>query len=193
MNNDKKNVLAEKRRQLQLKLTARDLVKTKILYHWMEIFENIKKCGISYQIEYLCIVNEELHPYILNEVNELKHPGFNQSMVRRGDESEMDTFFRKYPSIEPLKYIPDLPVLSNSDNLKLVFDEADKLLDFRNEMIYFLSPDWLPVLKLNWQDIKKLGHEIFADIPLPFLFTDKSHKNILFKSLEDEWRISHLI
>ena len=186
-------MLSEKRKQLQLKLTAQDLVKRNIVYHWMEIFENIKQSGISYQIEYLCIVNEELHPYVLNEVNELKHPEFNQSLVRKGDEIEMDTFFRKYPSIEPLKYIPDLPVLSNSDNLKLVFEQADELLDFKNEPVYFLSPDWWPVLQLNWQDVLKYGQAIFSDIPLPFLFTDKSLQKILFKSIEDEWRISKSI
>ena len=190
MNNEKKDILSEKRKQLQLKLTAQELVKRNVVYHWIEIFEAIKQSGVNYQIEYLCIVNEEIHPYVLQAVEELKRDEFNQSLVRIGDETEMDTFFRKYPSIEPLKYIPDLPVLSNSDNLKLVFEQADKLLDFKNEPVYFLSPDWWPVLQLNWEDVLKNGDEIFADIPLSLLFTDKFFKKILFKSIEDEWRIS---
>jgi len=166
LNNDKKNVLAEKRRQLQLKLTAQELVKRNIIYHWLDIFETIKQSGINYQIEYICMVPEDLHPYIVQTIEDLKHPELKKELVKTGVENMMDLIFEKYPGTQPLKYIPDLPLLSNSDNLKLVFDEADKLIDFENEPVYFLSPDWLPVLKLNWQDIKKLGHEIFADIPL---------------------------
>jgi hypothetical protein len=190
LNNEKKNILSEKRRQLQLKLNAQELVERKIVYHWLEVFEAIKQSGINYQIEYLCIVSEEIHPYVLQAVEDLNNPEFNEGLVRKDSETEMDAFFRKYPSIEPLKYIPDLPVLTDSDNLNFVFEQANEQIGFGNESVYFLSPDWWPVLKLNWQDIKQQGAEIFANTPLPFLFTDKSHQKILFKSLEDEWRIT---
>lgn len=190
MNNEKKNILSEKRKQLQLKLSAQELVKRNIVYHWLDVFEAIKQSGINYQIEYLCVVPEDLHPYIAQAVEDLKHPELKKELVKMRVESIMDLIFEKYPGTQPLKYIPDLPVLSNSDNIKLIFEQADKRIDFGNESVYFFSPDWWPVLKLNWQDIKKNAAELFADIPLPFLFTDKSLQKILFKSLEDEWRIS---
>lgn len=193
MDKDKQDALSAKRKQLQLNLTARELVKRKIGYHWMEIFEAIKEAGINYQIEYLCVVPEELHPYILKSIEDLKLAEFNEVLVKTGEQSMMDLIFEKYPSTEPLKYIPELSMISTSDNLKLVFEQADNLLNIRDEFVYFFSPDWWPVLKLNWHDVLIKGSEIFADIPLPFLFTDMSHQKILFKSLEDEWRISEFI
>ena len=190
MNNEQKYLLDEKRKELQMKLNARDFVNRKIIYHWKDIFENIKIQGVKYKIESLCVVSSEMHPYILTAIDEMAYPEFSHDLIRVGNGTKMDAIFDKYPSMQPLKYIPDLPVLAVSDQLNLVFNEASQLLKWSNEDVYFFSPDWWPVLQLNWKDVLEHGSDLFSNIPLPFIFTDMSGNKILYKSIEDEWRIT---
>ena len=190
MEQSQKNVLNAKINQTRLKLQAREFVKRKITYHWIEIFEAIKAAKIGYQIEYLCIVNQESFNYYIDAIKELNRPEFSSELVKVNVTGMMDNLFDKYPSIDAFKYIMNLPlVLSSKYDFNIVIKESFQLENFYEEPVYFVSPDWSPLIRLNWNDIVEKGNDIFNHIPATYIFTNASFTKILFKSLEDEFRI----
>jgi hypothetical protein len=189
----KKILLTNKLKQTALKLQVREYVKRKISYHWLDIFDSIKAAKIDYHIEYLCIVPEESHNYFIEAINDLKRPEFFTSLIKINEPNMMDNIFELYPSIDAFKYIMNLPQLSTSNtDFNTIIQQTNNLPKFEEEAVYFLSPDWSPLIRMNWKDIIEKGEDVFNHIPLPFLFTNPAHTKILFKSLEDEWRATML-
>lgn len=190
MDQSKKNILNAKIHQNQLKLHAREFVKRKITYHWLEIFDAIKAANIEHSIEYLCNVNSESYNYFIDAIKELNRSEFSNDLIKINEPSMMDNLFDKYPSIDSFKYIMNLPVIASSKyDFNSLIKESNQLPNFYGDTVYFLSPDWSPLIRLNWKDVVDKGGDIFNQIPVTFIFTNSKHTKILFKSLEDEFRI----
>lgn len=170
-------------------MEASHFVERKIRFHWLEVAERIEDVGLSYSINELCVVREELAPFIQDSVQRFNHPLINESMVRVGMSTMMDVVFDLFPSTELLKYNMDIPLLPvQTEDLSVLFQKADQLIGFETEPVFFLSPDWSPVLVLNWAEVVNKGPLVFNDIPVSFLFINQSMTKTLFKSIEDEWR-----
>jgi len=192
MEENKKILLNNKLEQIKLKLQAREYVHRKISYHWLEILDTIKAANIGYHVEYLCMVPEESYNYFMDAIHELKRPEFSSSLVRINESSMMDDIFDIYPSIDNFKYIMNLPILASPNtDFDTIIKQTNQLPDFGEDPVYFLSPDWSPLIRINWKDVIDKGAEVFNHIPLPFLFTNSTYSKILFKSLKDEWRSSN--
>ena len=190
MEENKRIQLSNKLHQIQLKLQAREFVKSKISYHWLEIFDEIKAAKIECHIDYLCIVSDESYTYFIDAIKELKRPEFSTSLVRTNEAGMMDRIFEIYPTIDSFKYIMNLPVLSSCESdFNSIIQLSNQLPYFDGEPVYFLSPDWSPLIRLNWKDVMEKGGDVFNGIPLPYIFINSSLTKILFKSLEDEWRV----
>jgi len=182
--------LAEKLKEAELKLYASDYVHRRISYHWLYIFKSIKAVGINCEIICLCSVSEEAYPYFVTSINKLNHPELTPGMISIDAPVMMDQLFEKYPSVDAFKYVMDLPVVSSANvEFHEIIQEINLLPDFSEEAVYFISPDWSPTLRLSWKDVAERGGEVFSNIPLAYIFTNASFSKIIFKSLEDEWRV----
>lgn len=189
MEENKKILLAQKRKETELKLYAREYVKRRITFHWLDILTSIANKNIQYKIEYLCSVTKELYPYFVDAINEINHPLLSADLIRVDEITMMDSLFDQYPSVEALKYMMSLPViLSSNQDFNTIIHQDNNLKTFFDEPVYFLSPDWSPLIILNWKEVIEKGEEVFSNIPLAYIFTNANNSKILFKSIEDEWR-----
>jgi hypothetical protein len=158
----------------------------------LEVFERIEQAGVTYSFKELCVVREELAPFVQDVVRQINHPFIHPSLVQVGLSTMMDNVFDRFPSTGLLKYTMDIPLLPvQTEDLSLIFEKADQLVRFENEPVFFLSPDWSPVMELCWRDVVNCGPSVFSDIPVSFLFINESMTKILFKSIEDEWWYLH--
>ncbi len=185
-----KLLLKKKLVELNLKLQAKDFVKDRISYHWIPILDSIISQGIFYEIVSLCNVTQESYLALFRAIEDLKHPALCSSLIQLSDKNMIDDFYIKFPSLDKLKYVMNLPKI-NSPNQEFheIISQKEGLPNFEQEQVFFLSPDWSPVIKLNWKDIIEKGELIFNDIPLSYMFSNLSFSKILFKSLEDDWYV----
>ena len=190
MENHNKILLSNKLKTLSIKLQAQDFVKNRISFHWLKILDSIISSGMRYEILNLCNVTEEAYPSIVKAIEDLGHPALSSSLVHLGGKDIIDDFYTKYPSIDQFKYVVNFPKINlPNQEFHEIINQKEKLPDFKTNPVFFLSPDWSPLIKLDWNDIIEKGKLVFSDIPLSFIFSDSSFSNILFKSLEDDWYV----
>lgn len=190
MEQTNKNKLAEKLKETEFKLYANEYVYKKISYHWLDILNSIKCAGIKCEIISLCSVSKEQYPYFAAAIDKLNRSDLTRELITIDDHSKMDKMFEKYPSIDSFKYVMDLPLLSSRGlEFNEIITDSKQLPEFDEEPVYFISPDWSPTIRLSWKEVIEKGDEAFSNIPLAYVFSNSTFSKILFKSIENEWRI----
>lgn len=189
MNENQKELLAEKKKHLQIQLQAKEYIRRGITYHWLNYFSEIQNLGMEYHIEFLCMVTAEEQPYYTEALKDLKNPELKPEMVQVIAENPVDRILKKYPSTSHFKYVINLPLLSECDSdVSKMLRAAQDTLRIEAGPVFFFSSDCSPLLVLQWPELVEHANQIFDDNHISLIFTDPNTNWVIFRSIEEEWR-----
>ena len=189
MNIEQKSSLEQKRKHLLKQLQATEYINRGIRFHWLDYYDSIKSVHMQCNIEWLCAATSEEQPYFAAAIKSLNQFDLKPEMVVVTDESLLDKICKDFPSTSHFKYVMDLPLLIEYEgNTKEALLLAQERLKIKDSLIYFLSTDCCPLLKLDWRELVEHSNEIFNDSHTSLIFTDLNYNWIIFRSIENEWR-----
>ncbi|RZK13487.1 MAG: hypothetical protein EOO43_17860, partial [Flavobacterium sp.] len=157
-------ILQEKKKQMALKLRAREIVSYYIERHWLRYYEEMLGLGMNAEIVHFHSTTEEELPHFMNAVRDLCHPLLSQELVKVGEKVPMDEFFDTFASSSNFKYTIELPVFSEyGGDPQEMIRKAMKILNLEGGSVYFMSNDVLPVLQLQLTELAEHATTLFDD------------------------------
>lgn len=195
MNNDKRIQLEQKRQQLQVKIKAEAYI-DQYIKPMQEIFDCIRQQGVTYQIAGLAYVPAEYHVYVEQIITQTPYDayGFQPDHLQKFHLAHLiNTIFDRFPSINPLRYVPDLPEYANyhgvsSDGARNGLHRVIQELGLMDQQVYVYYLNYGIVLQLSLTELSNHEHE---DLFNPWhgdvmIFADHADWLISF-TLEEEW------
>jgi len=186
MNDAKKILLEQKRKQLQLNLGIQNWLPS-----WLPVFNAIRQLNKAWSFEYFDCIKEadlsfwektlQLKPLAVLDIplRAIKTPGdyyVHQKMVEL------------FPGHLPLRYMPALPHhISYETDGAAVFAKAAATLHISAETeVYFFYTRFTPVIRLPFSSIGLLREEEIM-VPEDICVMPVDFSWLIFRSLEYEW------
>lgn len=189
MNLNNLNKLLQKREQLQTRIKFDDFVK---LYvdGFVEILKEVQLLKIHYKIvSWRCVPNEFhvlLSEYIKKDAF-LKNNDEETELF--SDDSTVEELLKLFPSVNPLRYVPDLEIVHKGCDISALLHTLFKSNEIINSTVYFC---WLKYPAIVIMDVCEFA-ELANDEILGFWHGDlvifpNNFAWLLTYSIEDEWR-----
>jgi hypothetical protein len=188
--------LNERKINLGRKLLIRDYVEKKLSFVF-GLIDSFYELGIDFDVEYLCHIEDDLIPFLLNELNSQK-PYIKKDyslLIKKSTEiSIQESVYKVFPSLTSFRYLPIL-----DSKFRIEDDIKQKLISFcsinaiDNQKVFLFYCRYPSVIQLdlfsaiNHIDIIRPDDILSEDIcvvPLDFSW-------IALLSLEDEFYFLH--
>ena len=189
MNQKNLNKLLQKREQLQTRIKFDDFVK---LYvdGLIEILREVQLLEIHYKIvSWRCVPKEFyslLAEYIIKDA-------FLRNNVEEtelfSDDSTIEKLLKLFPSVNPLRYVPDLPIVARGTEISALLPTLFKSYEINNSTVYFCWLKYPAIVEMDISEFTELANdEILGFWHGDLIVFPKNFTWILTYSIEDEWR-----
>lgn len=196
MDNNKRTALEQRRQQLQLKIQAEAYIERHIKPA-RELFDDLHQHEVTFEIAGLVYTPEEYRSDIEQTIVQPVYNdyGFQPNHLQRSAiEQLLDTLFDQYPSVNSLRYVPNLVKYADYGNMPPKGSLRDGLqktvqaLDLQNQNVYVYYLQYALVLKVSLHDLCIHDHEDLFNTwhGEVVIFPDHSEWLIVF-TLEEEW------
>lgn len=196
MDDNKRSALEQRRQQLQLKIQAETYIERHIKSA-RELFDDLRQHEVTFEIAGLVYTPMEYRPYIEQTIVQ---PMYNKYRFQSNHlqstalEQLLDTLFDQYPSINPLRYVPNLPKYADYSSMPSKGGLRDGLqkvvhaMGLQNQNVYVYYLQYALVLKASLRDLCTHDHEDMFNTwhGEVVIFTDHPDWLITF-TLEEEW------
>lgn len=185
MENKKKRLTYLKAR-LRTKLNALEYQEVRIA-PYAEIFAYLNKLAIPFTIVDLLGYLPEWQPFLESELQKPIYLNLNQNIGCSEGEKICDSIFTAYPSVHPLRYVPEsfIPIESNT-NIGLT--ETVEFLGLKNQSVYLYHLQYAPILKLQLFDLLEAeSDEIFNFWHGDAVISPIDYSWLIAFSLEEQW------
>lgn len=184
---DKRSELEEKKACLQELLKIRSYCNTH-LKPWLRLYDELVDSGIQPNIKYLASTFDHDPKLFLQAIEEQVGDSRKQLLEKVIQEESLPVHRQleeKYPTINPIRYLPDGNSFISEDILPVLKNCLDDL-QVTDKSCMILYPIYSPVLEIKITDLLSVYDQIFepmTDVCLIAL----DYSWIIFRSLEDEW------
>ena len=190
MNEQEKHMLLMKKQRLLNKIAV-DEQSSFLVTWWIEVANSIKEAGFDCSLEYLEVVIQEEYDFWIEKLKQAPwaNLSFPVSVIQIGNGYWVqEQLFSKYPSILPLRYLPNFPIKPNYKNdstkmLKEIIDENN----LKSQVIFLFYVRMSPVIKINLTDLLQLNLEEVLPEHEDVAVMARDGSWLIFKSLEGEW------
>lgn len=195
MDENLKNKLEEKKKQIQLRIKVDEFIDAR-LKPWLEIYEIILANNIAHKLVQLDNVSQEEISFWGEKMNSQPFSKFNFDLLTLNTDDEkniVSQLYDIYPSTYPLRYMPSdiVPSLASDQPNEIIIDFAKQLKVNLDEEVYLMYLYYCPVLKMKLSDIIKHA-QLLYDFPTDdILITSPNFSWIIFRSMEEEWRFCY--
>jgi hypothetical protein len=188
--------LNERKINLGRKLLIRDYVEKKLSFVF-GLIDSFYELGIDFDVEYLCHIEDDLIPFLLNELNSQK-PYIKKDyslLIKKSTEiSIQESVYKVFPSLTSFRYLPIL-----DSKFRIEDDIKQKIISFcsinaiDNQKVFLFYCRYPSVIQLDlFSAIKHIDiirpdnilSEDICVVPLDFSW-------IALLSLEDEFYFLH--
>ena len=188
--------LIDRKINLSRKLFIRDYLENKLKYSF-GLIDAFYQLGVDFDVKYFCHIDEELIPFLLDELNSL-NPSVKHDyslLIKKSTEiSIQENVYKVFPSLTSFRYLPVLDAKFRIDD-----DLKQKMISFFsvnaifNQKVFLFYCRYPTVLKLDLFSIidqmdfirpANLLSEDICIVPLDFSW-------MALLSLEDEFYFLH--
>lgn len=196
MDDNKREILEKRRLALQVKLLAKTYI-DKHIAPTQGILDYLRREGVEYQIAGLPFVPVEYQPYIMEVITQPLYNDYGFRPVHlqcAALEALLDGIFERFPSVNPLRYVPDLPQYADCHAAPLQngcrdgLEKVVQALGLEEQLVYMHFLHCGLVLIASLQELGAHDHEdIFSTwIGEVVIFPAQLDWLIAF-TLEEEW------
>ena len=196
MDNDKRALLEQRRQQLQIKMQAEAYIERHIKPA-RELFDDLHQHDLAYQIAGLVSTPAEYLPYVEQAMTQPPYCdyGFHPNHLQSAElEQLLDSVFDRFPSVNALRYVPDLPGYTDYGGIPFDNDRRDGLqkvmqaLGLQDQNVYVHYLQYTLVLKVSLAALSNHEHESLFNTwhGEVLIFSDNPDWLITF-TLEEEW------
>ncbi len=195
MDENLKNKLEEKKKQIQLRIKVDEFIDAR-LKPWLEIYEIILANNIAHKLVQLDNVSQEEISFWGEKMNSQPFSKFNFDLLTLNTDDEkniVSQLYDIYPSTYPLRYMPSdiVTSLASGQPNEIIIDFAKQLKVNLDEEVYLMYLYYSPVLKLKLADIINNSAALY-DFPMDdILIASPDFSWIIFRSMEEEWRFCY--
>jgi hypothetical protein len=184
MTPEKRNELENRRTLLQQQLQATKFVESSIR-PFVEILQILKENRVDFSIIKFVNVRPEWKIF-LNEIlskNPFATFGLNK-VPQSNDNALINDLLERYPSTNPFRYVPDLPLMPYETLRSIIETQHPK-----HEMVYLNYLAYPFILELPLVDLRHVDEaELFNFRHEDAVIFPKGMKWLIAYSLEEEWR-----
>ena len=196
MNTNKRQLLAQRREQLQNKLEAEQHINS-YLEPALEVLDYYKQQAIDYRIVALLSVPQAYQPHVAQCIQEQPYQQYGfavDKLQATGSEKLLGQLWEKFPSTNEFRYVPDLPRFADYRGAAPAETQRDGLqravqklaLSEQSVYLYYLHYGLLLEVQLGQigrHDTEELFNTWHGDV---LLFSETTDWLIAF-TMEDEW------
>ncbi|MDP3394732.1 hypothetical protein [Sediminibacterium sp.] len=192
--NDKQSSLLKKERLFNK--IAVDKQSSFLVTWWLAIAQLLKDGNCVWELEYLDVIADSQYEFWIEKLNQdpWSSFSFSRSVIQIGDKYWVhEMLYLKYPSMLPLRYLPDLEKFCSKSNDYIgVFKEIIARLLLNNQAVFLFYIRMNPVIKINLYDLLILNLEAILpeEEDVAIMAIDGSW--LIFKSMEGEWVFGRL-
>jgi len=162
MQPNKRQELEERRRQLQIKHAADEFV-TSSLEPYIEILEHLKKREVAFEVIRLMYLQHDWKPHLENLLNQApyKSYGFHSAHVTCTELGvTMDQLYERYPSINPLRYVPALTKVERyrmapTDQVQNGLAIAVTALALPDQKVFLYYLKYTPLIEIDLAELSR--------------------------------------
>ena len=185
MNQQRKEELQQKRMLWQKQQEATEFYNSTIA-PITELLHVLEAKGSHFSIAGFDGNEKELLPYFTTENKQSLRELLNNS-----DEEipkVLDLLFQKYPSVNPLRYVPNLPLLGNATHEIPLLNEAIESLKLPDQEVYLYYLRYVPVLQLPLYDLLHFTNDdVFDPWHGDLVIFPKDLNWLIALTLESDW------
>ena len=185
MTPEKRKELENRRILLQQQLQATEFVERSIR-PFVEILQILKESHVDFNIVEFVNVRPEWKLFLDQILSENPFATFGLSKVpQSNDNALINDLLNRYPSTNPFRYVPDLPLMPYGTSLRSIIETQD----WEHEMVYLNYLAYPFVLELPLSDLKHVDEaEMFNFRYEDVVVFPKDMKWLIAYSVEEEWR-----
>lgn len=181
----------KKNMQAQLQVTKQS---EHLANWWLPFVTDLQDAGIPWQIAYLAAAPGETY---LPWCRELQRPPwsgmkFSDDVILDRESSPVhDQLFNTFPTTNPLRYLPPIPVLGSQEGLANSFSSLlPKAIHMYRQPVYFVFARMSPVIRINVSHFLEMAAKQLLPEGEDICIIPANFEWLLFRSLEDEWRFT---
>ncbi|RZF59647.1 hypothetical protein EWE74_10830 [Sphingobacterium corticibacterium] len=196
MDNNKRLLLEQRRQQLQVEIKAETYIE-RYITPVQEIFDYLRQQEVTYQIAGIVYVPAEYLLYVEQAITKTPYDtyGFQSTHLQKPYlEQLIDTMFNRFPSTNPLRYVPDLPEYANYNGVRPENGFRDGLqqvmqaLGLQDQQAYIYYLNYGVVLQLPLAALSNHEHEeLFNGWHGEVLIFPIELEWLIVFTLEEEW------
>lgn len=188
--------LIDRKIHLSRKLFIRDYLENKLKYSF-GLIDSFYQLGVDFDVEYLCHMDEELIPFLLNELNSQKSyikQDYSLLIKKSTEISIQERVYKVFPSLTSFRYLPVLNAKFRiEDDLKQKMISFFSMNAIYNQKVFLFYCRYPTVFKLDLFSVvdqmdfirpDNLLSEDICIVPLDFSW-------MALLSLEDEFYFLH--
>jgi hypothetical protein len=185
MTPEKRKLLENRRTLLQQQLQATEFVESSIR-PFVEILQSLKKSHVQFRIVEFVNVREEWKLFLNKILLENPFAAFGLYKVpQSNDNALVNDLLNRYPSTNPFRYVPDLPLMPYETSLRSIIETQD----WEHEIAYLNYLAYPFILQLSLSDLKHVDEAaLFNFHHEDVVIFPKDMKWLIAYSLEEEWR-----
>ncbi|CAL1520893.1 hypothetical protein [Chitinophaga sp. MM2321] len=190
MQKDQQQELLQRKAVMQDKLAVKNFITTQIL-DWLPVYDYLLAHHIRHTLRYLTCTNQQLQPYWEASLAQLplEPYGFNTSQLYNGEVyTILEKTDRLFPNTYPLRYVPDLPVLT--DELippAVALAQAVDHLQLPDGEVYLFYQRFSPLLTIQLSDLIRHADELINSWYADTSICAADGSWMIFYSIEDIW------
>ena len=166
MQQSKRQELEERRRQHQLRQGAETFAASS-LQSYVEILDYLDRQGVALKIIQLMYVRSEWKIPIQTILQGAPYAAYGfrpDHLEGSGMEEKMDELYLRYPSTNPLRYVPSLPKLADYNvlspgEIRNGLKKAAALLGLSNQKVFLYYLRYAPLIEVSLFDILEHDHK----------------------------------
>lgn len=184
METEKRKELEGRRAALRENLKAREFTGRSLL-PFIEILEELVKHQVDFQVVKFVNFRPEWEAFIDEALSEAPFEPFGLAGVPRSEGNPLILgLLDAYPSVNPFRYVPDLPLYPCGTSLASIIEEHGDA-----ETVYVSYLRYPFILQLGLAELKKTDEsQLFNFWHEDVVIFPKDQKWLMAFSLEDEWR-----
>lgn len=185
MTPEKRKQLENRRILLQQQLQATEFVESSIR-PFVEILQILKENQVDFNIVEFINVRPEWKIFLDEILSENPFVAFGLNKVpQSNDNALINNLLNRYPSTNPFRYEPDLPLMPYETSLRSIIE----MQDWKHEMVYLNYLAYPFILQLPLSDLKSVDEaELFNCWHGDVVIFPKNKEWLIAYSLEEEWR-----
>lgn len=196
MDNNKRSALEQRRQQLQLKIQAETYIE-RYIKPARELFDDLRQHEVTFEIAGIVYTPKEYRSHVEQTIVQSMYSdyGFQPNHLQSSAiEQLLNTLFDQYPSVNSLRYVPNLPKYADYGSVPPQGGPRDGLqkvvqaMDLRDQNVYVYYLQYALVLKVSLRDLSVHDHEDLFNTwhGEVVIFSDHPDWLITF-TLEEEW------